>query len=222
MFSTTALLFSVTLTASLSLSIVCFLILCQTQLFRAEPHCFRFGILYGTRPFCNHTVLFLVALSDCERSYVFVLPALILKFSSAVAWPGPALPDKCPEIFLSWSSWLIIQMRRKWVFVFCFLFWFLSLPHCSTCVKIIDQGSFALSLPVQLTNAGNLKIAEIVQNTQEKCGEWGKHHHNHHGVWEDILIRKLFLSVSVAERQGWLSRFWNINTPQERISALAK
>lgn len=36
-------------------------------------------------------------------------------------------------------------------------------------------------------NAGDLKTAEILQNTQQKCGEWGERHHNHHAVWEDTF-----------------------------------
>lgn len=184
MFSSAALLFPVTLTASFI--IVRCLVLCQTQLVREEPHWFCSMILYGTRPFCGDTVHFARRAKWLwAQRHVCVHPsASILKLPSAVAWPGPALPDKWHEIFLSWSPCLIIQMRQKWVFMFWFLevFFFLVIALSHRVCQNNRTRQFC-----KLTNAGDLKTAEILQNTQEKCGERGKHHYNHRTVWEDTF-----------------------------------
>lgn len=67
---------------------------------------------------------------------------------------------------------------------------FLFFCHCllgKVRFKIIEQGSFAFSLPVQLTHAGDLKTSQILENTQQKRCEWGERRHNHHAVWEDTF-----------------------------------
>lgn len=140
MFSSTALLFPVTLTASFIM--VCCLSRCQSLLVRADPHWFRSVIPYRTRPLCSDTLLF-----ACRAKWLWPqlrinmhLSAFIWRLPSPAAGPGPALPGDCHQIFLSSCCRLIIQMRRKWVFMFCFCL-------IATSVKIIEQGTFALSLP---------------------------------------------------------------------------